>query len=474
MTQLESIYACLPEWLQDIAVTAQGALYCRQRFGAAFREEYALLKATEKASALQLELLQVSRLRRMLTHAAATVPYYQQRIPFAAIPALRAGDWAAFQAIPVTEKADLRQNPHAFLAGGRSPRGAIRWNTSGTTGTPIQLVYAPGSVSRQYAYVECYREQAGVTRFDRRAQFTGKMIAPGEHNRRYWRYDWASRALMLSTVHLDETSIPHYLKAIQQWRPRYLTGYPSAITLLAHHALRDRRFPIEIPAILTSAETLMPEQRDLIESAFSGRVYDQYGQTEMQSFWFECRYRRMHAHPLFGVTEILRPNGQPAPPGETGDVVLTGLINTAMPLIRYRIGDRAAWSGDDRCPCGRAMPMVEVIEGRREDYLFSPQRGWVGRMDPALKGVSGVLECQFIQHRPNELQVLCVAAPDYSPLARIQLEKNLLERLGDQMRIDFRLVQQIPRGANGKFRTVVCYLDREPFPQSSGREVPSR
>jgi phenylacetate-CoA ligase len=474
MKQLEAIYACLPEWLQDMAVTAQGAVYYRQRFGAGFREEHALLKATEKASALQLELLQVSRLRRMLAHAAATVPFYRQRISSAAISALRAGDCSAFQSIPVTEKFNLRQDPTAFLAGGRVPRGAIRWNTSGTTGTPIQIVYAPSSVSRQYAYVESYREQAGVSRFDRRAQFTGKMIAPGEHNHRYWRYDWASRALMLSTVHLDESTIPRYLSAIRQWQPRYLTGYPSAIALLAHYALRHRRYSVQIPAILTSAETLLPEQRDVIESAFSGRVYDQYGQTEMQSFWFECRYRRMHAHPLFGVTEILRPNGEPAPPGETGDVVLTGLINPAMPLIRYRIGDRAAWSGEDLCPCGRAMPMIEAIEGRREDYLFSPQRGWVGRMDPSLKGVTGVLECQFIQHRPNELQVLCVAAPDYSPLAQIQLEKNLLERLGDQMRIDFRLVPQIPRGANGKFRAVVCHLDRGLFPQSPSREVPTR
>lgn len=470
MKQLEALYARLPEWLQDVAVSAQGAIYYRQRFGGAFREEFALLEATEKSSPLQLELLQVARLRRMLCHAAATVPFYRSRIPGSVTAALRAGDWAAFHSLPVTEKSALRESPSQFLSGGAASRGAIRWNTSGTTGTPIQLVYEPEAVSRQYAYVERYREQAGVSRFDRRAQFTGKMIVPGETNRRFWRYDWANRALLLSTVHLTDSNIPLYLDALERWQPRYLSGYPSAIALLAHYAARQRR-KLEIPAVLTSAETLLPEQRDLIESAFSARVYDQYGQTEMQSFWFECRYRRMHAHPLFGVTEILLPNGKPAAAGEFGDVVLTGLINRAMPLIRYRIGDRAAWSGEDRCPCGRSMPIISAIEGRREDYLFSPQRGWVGRLDPALKGVSGVMECQFRQRLPDQIEVLCVAAADYSPVAQIQLEKNLQDRLGDAMKIQFRLVDQIPRGANGKFRAVVCELDRNRFHAPVGGEV---
>ena len=455
MKQLSSIYSRLPAWLQDLAVTAQGALYYRQRFGGKFREEHALLKATEMATPLQLELLQVARVKKMLFHAARHVPQYQSRISNRSWEKLRAGDWSSFYDLPITEKSSLRLNPQSFLSQLKPRSGWIEWNTSGTTGSPIQLFYEPGAVSRQYAYVERYREQAGVSRFERRAQFTGKLIVPGDHSSRYWRYDWANRALLLSTVHLTPETIPQYLKALRDFQPAYLSGYPSAIALLARHALRFPEQSLRIPAILTSAETLLPEQRIAMEAAFEAKVYDQYGQTEMQSFWFECRYRRMHTHPLFGVTEIIHPDGSHCRPGETGDVVLTGLINRAMPLIRYRIGDRASWSDEDRCPCGRSMPIVERIEGRKEDYLYTSQRGWVGRMDPALKGVNGILECQFIQETMHRLRILLVPAADFSAADRALLAKNVKDRLGASIHLDFEIVAQIPRGPNGKFRAVI-------------------
>lgn len=461
MSLLENLYRRLPASLQDLAVTAQGAVYYRQRFTGAFREEYELLRTAERSSPLQLELLQVARLRRMLAFANQHVPFYKSRIPSRIWDQLRAGDWSAFETLPITEKSSLRQNPEAFCSQPKPDASWIPWNTSGTTGTPIQLYYTRNAVARQYAFVERYRELAGANRFVRRAQFTGKMIAPGENPGRFWRYDYANHALLLSTVHLTSENIPRYLDALADFTPRYISGYPSAIALLAHHSLRAGRKDIHIAAALTSAETLLPEQRDVIEQAFGAKVFDQYGQTEMQSFWFECRYRRMHTHPLFGVTEILRANGTRCAPGETGDVVLTGLLNEAMPLIRYRVGDRARWSDEDRCPCGYAMPIIDAIEGRREDYLYSSQRGWVGRMDPALKGVLGVLECQFVQNSPATLDVYLVPTPGFTTLDRMMLEKNIHDRLGDRIQIETHFVPSIPRGANGKFRAVVSNLPRD-------------
>src|ERR1035438_2479361 len=101
---------------------------------------------------------------------------------------------------------------------------------------------------------------------------------------------------------------------------------------------------------------LLEHQRRAIEEAFKTRVFDQYGQAEMQSFWYECEAGRMHAHPLAGITEILRPDGTPAALGEMGEVVLTGLVNYAMPLVRYRVGDTARFATES-CSCGRGMPV---------------------------------------------------------------------------------------------------------------------
>jgi phenylacetate-coenzyme A ligase PaaK-like adenylate-forming protein len=139
-------------------------------------------------------------------------------------------------------------------------------------------------------------------------------------------------------------NLPHYAAALERFRPVYLSGYPSSMYVLAEYYRQSGRPAPRLKAALTSAETLLDHQRVAIEETFATRVFDQYGQAEMQSFWYECEAGRMHAHPLAGVTEILRPDGAPAAPGEMGEVVLTGLVNYAMPLIRYRVGDTARFA----------------------------------------------------------------------------------------------------------------------------------
>jgi phenylacetate-CoA ligase len=433
--------------------------YRLQRYSRAFAQELAFLEATEFSSPLQLELLQLGRLRRMLHHAVENVPAYHGKLSAAQIASLKPGRWAALHELPLTEKSSLRQDSRRYYPSGKIPAGSIPWSTSGTTGTPLTIHYSPDAVARQYAFVESYRRQAGVSRHMRRAQFTGKLVAPANEKSVFWRYDWANRCLLLSTVHLTPENIPAYLRALQQFQPQYISGYPSAITLLAKFVIERPELSLPLKAVLTSAETLQDEQRLQIGSAFGSRVYDQYGQTEMQSFWFECRYGRMHAHPLFGVTEILRPNGEPCKAGEVGDVVLTGLVNSAMPLLRYRVGDRAAWSDESSCPCGRHLPIVAAIEGRKDDYIYSQERGLIGRMDPVLKGVSGILECQFVQETADSLDIRFVPGEDFQPEHLRLLQKNLEERLGRSLKYRFHKLASIPRGPNGKFRTVVSRIN---------------
>lgn len=460
MKQLESLYSRLPVWAQDLAVSAQGLRYRQQRYGTCFQQELDLLCRVDHGAATQLDSLQVARLKSMLQYAAERVPYYRSRLSPRTLASLKTAKWTELLEIPITEKQPLRDHPEQFYSDGAIQPNWIAWHTSGTTGTPVTLQYCPDAVARQYAFVERYRQQAGVNRFLRRGQFTGRLIVPpgkpqGASNGRFWRYDWANQALMLSTVHLSPAAIPQYVDALRRFRPAYISGYPSAIALLAQHILRFPQDAIPLVAVLTSAETLQRSQRQAIEQAFSCHVFDQYGQTEMQSFWFECRYGNMHAHPLFGVTEILRPNGQPCLPEETGDVVLTGLINRAMPLLRYRVGDRAAWSARSCCPCGHSMPIIAGLEGRKDDYIYTEERGWVGRMDPALKGVHGIIECQFVQESLGRLEIRFVAGAEFRDADQEQLSRNLRDRLGGSISLEFRRLEQIPRGANGKFRPVV-------------------
>lgn len=461
------IYERLPIAGQHAAATLQGALYYRTRYAGAFHPQLAWLRANEFSPAATLRELQDRELRRMLKLAFETVPYYRKLardLPFDCSEIRTASD---LKRLPLTSKDDVRRQPEAFLSDRhRGRKDLIPWNTSGTTGTPLTLRYAPEAVQKLHAFVELYREQAGVGRRVRRGQFTGKVLVPpsqSEQVKVFWRFDWANQALLLSTMHMRPENLPYYAEAIRRFRPQYLSGYPSSMYVLAQYYDESGRPAPRLRAALTSAETVLAQQRETIERVFGGRLYDQYGQTEMQSFWYECSAGGMHAHPLAGVTELLDEDGTPASEGDFGEVVLTGLVNEAMPLIRYRVGDRAR-AANQPCGCGRHMPVIAEIDGRLEDYVYTEERGLVGRLDPAFKGVCHIVESQIVQESLDLLRVHYVPAPEFALSDLSLLEENLRARVGRSIAIEFLRTDHIPRTANGKFRAVISKL-----PQHSGR-----
>jgi phenylacetate-CoA ligase len=142
-----------------------------------------------------------------------------------------------------------------------------------------------------------------------------------------------------------------------------------------------------------------------------------------------------------------------------GEVVLTGLVNYAMPLIRYRVGDTARFSAQ-ACPCGRGMPVIEEIGGRMDDFVFTRERGFLGRLDPVLKGVRNIVESQIEQESLDLLRIRYVPAALFTNDDLHLLENNLRARVGRGIHLEFECTDRIPRSANGKFRFVISRLDR--------------
>jgi len=444
---MHRVYSRLPIALQHVCATAQGARYHHWRYGGIFQKYLTALKQTEHLPAAQMRDRQAAELDRLLRFVVTHVPHY------------RCHGVAAF-----THKDQIRERPGDFLADTYPRRALIPWHTSGSSGKPLTVYYSREAMQKMWAFVELYRNQAGVAKNDRRAQFTGKMIVPPEQppsQKIFWRLDLANHTLLLSSVHLLPENLPHYAAALERYRPAYLCGYPSAIYVLAQYYRQPgRRAPAapHLKAVLTSAETLLDHQRRAIEDTFATRVYDQYGQAEMQSFWYECAAGRMHAHPLAGLTEILRPDGTAAAPGEWGEVVLTGLVNYAMPLVRYRVGDTARWAAQS-CPCGRATPVIEEIGGRLDDLIFTRERGFLGRLDPVLKGIPNIIESQLEQESLDVLRVRFVPAPQFTADDLHLLETNLRARVGRSIHLEFECTVRIPRTPSGKFRFVISRLD---------------
>ena len=246
---------------------------------------------------------------------------------------------------------------------------------------------------------------------------------------------------------------------MRQYGSQWITGYGSAIAALAESALEAGEAPLPLRTAIVSGDTLLPGMRSSIETYFQCKCFDQYGQCEGVCMAMECSYGHMHIVPDLGIWEILREDGSPCAPGEVGEIVASGLLNDAMPLLRYRLGDFAAWAEDQHCPCGNPHQIITKLEGRVDDYLITADGRKIGRLSTALKRSPTIHSAQIVQDRPGHAYLLVRPAEHYRSIDAIAVCDDILERIGS---FDLEIVEvtEIPKTLAGKTTLVIRLAER--------------
>lgn len=397
------------------------------------------------------------RLSFVLDRAATLVPHYR-RIWNEHRLVGEKGSWKSLESWPVLEKQTLRENSVDLVAADCSPRKMFHDHTSGTTGTSLDIWQTAATVKQWYALFEARcRRWYGLSRHDRWAILGGQLVVPHRQQRPpFWVWNAGLNQLYMSSYHLSPGLIRHYLDAIARYKIRYVLGYTSAIHSLAQEVLRSKRRDIKLDVVITNAEPVYEHQREAITAAFDCPVRETYGMAEIAAAASECTAGRMHLWPDAGIIEV-----DEASKDETGsgDLICTGLVNAEMPLIRYRVGDRGRLS-NEKCECGKGLPLIDRIDGRSDDVLFTADGRRVGRLDPVFKDNLPIREAQIIQESLGEIRVKYAPADDFSNAALAKLAGRIRERMGD-VRVEFEEVNAIPRTSRGKFRAVICNIDAE-------------
>lgn len=451
----QAAYNASPIWLQELLLSAYGFRLYKLRYGGLFQQQLDQLEQARAYSAAELQELQARELRRLLLHAGQHVPWYRRLFAQSGLrPEQIEPD--SLHLLPVLGKDEAKAHWRALLANNVPPRTLHTLNTSGTTGSPLIVKASSAALQKNYAFFERFLRSAGVTSRDRCITFAGRLLLPPHQLAPpYWRRNLAMNTLLCSSYHISMDTAGDYLRGIARYQPDYIDAYPSAIYPLARYILESGQdLSLQLKAVITSSETLLDHQRETIEKAFQCRVYDQYGSAEMAACITQCELGSYHINPDYGIVEIIREDGRPAAPGEAGDLVCTGFVNDAMPMIRYRIGDSAV-AADGPCRCGLAWPVIGSLLGRLDDIIVTPDGRQIGRLDPLFKGLDGIKEAQIVQVALDRLIVNLVPANDYSPDTGVKLRAALQRRVGDGMQVELKLLSHIPRTAAGKFRAVV-------------------
>lgn len=457
MPLLDTIYFHSPIWAQQRYVALYGWWWYRRRYGKHFQEQVAQLVERERWNPEQFRRYQEDRLMEVL-NAAQNSPYYAQVFREAGIT-VEMPPFEILSRLPLLSKATLHDRGRDLLTRTHLPKGAIVFKSSGTTGTPTEIYYNREQHQKEVAWLEARsRRWAGLDYRDRRVMFGVRKVCSFDQSRPpFWRLSPAENMAYMSIYHLSKDFVPAYLDFLHEYRPKLVMGYPSALSTLAHFALKLGKLPPAAQAAITTSETVTPAIREAIETAWQCKLYDTYGAVEACVFASECEYGRLHLSPDIGIYEILDPGGKPCPPGVVGEAVCTGLENLLQPLIRYRIGDAAAWSEDQECPCGREMPILQSVEGRIEDMCYTVDGRAMLRFDTVFKGVHGIREAQVVQNKLDEFVINIVPDGILSKNDEEKIKANMRLHVGD-VKIEVKEVSLIPRTAGNKFRAVISRL----------------
>ena len=447
--------------VQNAMISGYGLWLKRLRYGHDFERTLAQLTETERYTADALRAVQANRLAALVMHAGAHVPFYSALLERAGIRPHEVNIDNLARALPILTKEQICASSTALVSSAYARRALVPLKTSGTTGTALTVLATRRAIQQNFAFFARFLAWAGVKIGQPSATFAGRLVVPIEQSRPpFWRVNWTTRTTLFSSYHISRDNMPHYIRQLERTAPAFIDSYPSAIFTIASY-LKEQgdAHKIRPRAIITSSETLSPHQRDVIEEVFRCPVFDQYGNVEMAAFIGQCEKGTYHISPEYGFVEVLDAQGRPARPGEAGELICTGLLNFAMPLIRYRIGDSVV-VGTKSCGCGRNFPVVDSVIGRTDDMIVTPEGRYVGRLSPVFKLFPSVREAQVIQDRLDHVTVKIVCGEDYTDAVGAALIREFQLRTGASLQVSLDRVDAIPRTAAGKFRSVVSLLNR--------------
>ena len=384
-------------------------------------------------------------LAAIVRFAADNTDYYRDR--FAGLD-LRD---CAPEELPLLTKEDIAANLDALLARGARDRAMIG-HTGGSTGRPTAFWYDEAKHALMRAGMARSYMMSGWRPGQRIVNFWGAARDIGAGGV----FDNTATERTLPAQQHDEATLAGWAETLRSYRPALLQGYASILAELARFVVDTRqKMPDSLIGVYSTAETLDGRQRELMERAFSCKVFNQYGSREIPNIACECRHGNMHVFTDMVWLESLASDGEDR-------LVVTSLTNRLMPMIRYDIGDCGQLSGrlnEGDCACGSPFPLMEMGLCRKNDLIRTTdgRRIHPSTFNRLLYGMAQVRQYQWIQTAPDRIVLNVVASPALGPEIADLLREGIRRDVDARMAFELNHVEEIARTASGKHRFVIAW-----------------
>ncbi|MCK9417940.1 MAG: hypothetical protein M0R70_01015 [Nitrospirae bacterium] len=435
---------------------------------------------SEHYSVEQAREIQLIKMRRMITHVDAWVPYYTKKfktLGFApgdiktledikAIPPVSRQDVIDHHRDMVdkrlrssVEKADARTRgpgepiPFAFFRRHK----LVRNTSSGSTGAPTVFYEDGSTTARNWALELRLKSWYGVGPGAREARMARLSTAydPASTQLKLRSALW--NQLVLPGVNLTDRDCEDSLHRLAAFKPKVLWGFTSALTALASYAQKSGKAALlpRIQLVIAWAAPLYDHEKELLREVFQCPVTNIYGAREVGHIAAICPEGSFHINDESLYVETAGPND-----GATeGEILVTTLEDSPMPFIRYRTGDLGRIS-ESNCACGRTLRVFDSLLGRtgevfitKDGRMISPNFWCRTFMDRKLAGA--VERFQVVYQSPESMKIRIVKGSTYTEKTEEHLKAHLKNNFHSSMKTQFEYVGEIEPQISGKYQMVI-------------------
>lgn len=417
---------------------------------------YAAYTRSARWSKSKLHAFQDNKLRKIIQYAGKHVPYYRELFSQIGLDTKSFRGRDDLHKIPLLDKETLRTRPEEFISDEAGKLNCRTEKTSGSTGTPLEILLDEESRINKMAASWRAHVWAGDSFFVNKFMIKG---LSGTYKQDYGvvRDSFFRKCVFLNSSRMTKETCLAAAELLRRYQPVFYEGYSrSFIDFLQF--IKDKKHSIISPrGIFCYGETLSQQTRSFVENGFTAKVYDFYANAENSAMICQLPSGRKLFTEDYFYPEVLDGNGYPS---ETnyGELVSTSFYNYAMPLIRYRTRDNVRLADKQDC----SFREVLEIEGRMDDYLLLPNGRKIYFADGALGYAKGIIAAQYIQYDIDEITINLVVDSHFLPEYYNDIESNLrrIKNISEDVDIKFAIVDKLEKSKSGKAPLIISKLKK--------------
>ncbi|HEX2865988.1 MAG TPA: hypothetical protein VHO03_03045 [Ignavibacteriales bacterium] len=441
---LKEVYYRSPLWIKKI----YSSIPFEIRNGKEYRRWIEFLRQN-----MDHEEYELFKINETIAYSYHNVPYYNRLFRQLGILPGDIKDKKDLSKLPLLDKQIIRESPEDFMVRNYPAFRRFYVTTGGTSGMQHKFYQSKNVWKKEQAFIVNYYKDFNYSYSDLRATFRGGEFYSLPENV-FWKENPINNEINFSPFHINTNTISYYVDKLNELKPKYYHGYPSALMLLMkyiqEHSLRLLYSP---EAVFLASENYTREQAEELQKFFNGRITTYYGHSERLIFApSDCELKTFSVDRRYGAFELIGDNNEVITEnGLTGEIVGTGFDNYAMPLIRYRTNDLTSYSSYKDLK-------INPIKGRwNQEFLDGSNmtRVSITGLNMHSDIFKNVLAMQFYQPKIGETVLVVVTKKDFTDVDARKILHAFNKKAGHAIKFSLEKRDSLIQTGRGKARRII-------------------